>query len=115
MNDQNASSFFRRMLRAKLMPHVWVVAPPYRNVENGMRNSAYHPAESLDVRTVQLPSQFRLKPPIEPDCARVCPLTEMPPPSPSFVTWPSYSTPAGVVANTNPFCRSKNVSRMIAK
>ena len=72
-----------------------------------MRNSAYQPAESLDVRTVQLPSQFRLKPPIDPDWARDWPVTLMPPPSPSFATWPSYSTPAGVVAKTNPFWRSR--------
>src|SRR3982751_3184116 len=102
MNDQNASSFFRRMLRAKLRPHVWVAAPPYRNVENGMRNSAYQPNESTDVATVQLPSQFRLNPPMEPDCARVCPDCVMPPPSPSLTTWPSYSMAAGVVANTKP-------------
>ena len=54
-------------------------------------------------RTCHDASQLRLKPPIEPDCARVCPLTETPPPSPSFETWPSYSTPAGVVPKTNPF------------
>ena len=36
-----------------------------------------------------------------------CPVTVIPPPSPSFATCPSYSTPAGVVANTNPFCRSR--------
>src|SRR5512147_1918827 len=103
MNAQYASSPFRRMPHDKLSPHACVALEPYRSVENGMRNSAYQPAESLDVRTVQLPSQLRLKPPIDPDCARVCPVTVIPPPSPSFATWPSYSTPAGVVANTKPF------------
>src|SRR5687768_6268845 len=115
MNDQYASSFFRRILRPKLMPHVCAFPPPYRSVEKGIRNSAYHPSESTDVATVQLPSQFRLNPPIEPDIARVCPATVSPPPSPSFTTWPSYSTPAGVVAKTKPFCRSRYVSRMNAK
>src|SRR6266550_2031499 len=102
MNDQYASSPLRRIPRAKLSPHDCVAADPYRSVENGMRNSAYQPSESDDVRTVQLPSQFRLNPPIAPVWARVCPATVMPPPSPSFTTCPSYSMPAGVVANTNP-------------
>src|SRR5215510_574384 len=106
-NDQNASSLLRRMLRAKLTPHDCDAPGPYRSVENGMRNSAYQPAESIEVATVQLPSQLMLKPPIEPDCARVWPVTLMPPPSPSLATCPSYSTPAGVVANMKPFWRSR--------
>src|SRR3954468_2642293 len=107
MNDQNASSFLRRMLRAKLSPQVCLGPPPYRSVEKGMRNSAYQPNESTDVATVQLPSQLRLKPPMDPDCARVCPDCVMPPPSPSLTTWPSYSMAAGVVAKTKPFWRSR--------
>src|SRR6185436_6018749 len=110
MGDHWASSPLRRMPRDRLRPHDCFAPDPYRSVEKGMRNSAYQPAESREVRTVQLASQLRLKPPIDPDCARVWPVTLMPPPSPSFTIWPSYSMPAGVVAKMNPFCRSRYVS-----
>src|SRR2546430_6317252 len=107
MKDQNASSFLRRMLRTKLSPHVCRSPAPWRNVVNGMRNSAYQPPESTDVATVQVPSQLRLKPPSDPAIARAWPGSWMPPPSPSFTTCASYSMPAGVVVKTKPFCRSE--------
>src|SRR6266446_8142291 len=70
-NDQNDSSFLRRIERTRLSPHVCCSPGPYRNVVNGMRNSAYHPAESFDVATVHVPSQLRLNPPSDPALARV--------------------------------------------
>ena len=55
-----------------------------------------------------------LKPePEPPDC--IWPKPSPPPPCPSLVTWPSYSMPAGLVPNTNPFCRSRYVSKIIWK
>src|SRR5436309_14972980 len=78
--DQNDSSFLRRIERTRLRPHVCDAPAPSRNVVNGILNSAYQPAESLDVATVQVPSQSRLKPPGAPAVPRVCPGTRMPPP-----------------------------------
>src|SRR6184192_3506252 len=106
MKDQNASSFLRRIERTRLSPHVCRSPAPWRNVVNGMRNSAYHPPESTDVATVQVPSQLRLNPPSDPAIARGWPGSWMPPPSPSLTTCASYSMPAGVVVKTKPFCRS---------
>src|SRR3989441_9676184 len=97
MKDQNDSSFLRRIERTRLSPHVCTSPDPYRNVVNGMRNSAYQPAESTDVATVHVPSQLRLNPPRAPDTARVWPANCSPPPSPSLTTCASYSMPAGVV------------------
>ena len=71
--DQNDSSLLRRIDRTRFSPHPCVFPAPYRKVLNGIRNSAYQPAESTDVATVQVPSQLRLKPPSEPAAARVWP------------------------------------------
>jgi hypothetical protein len=67
-----------------------------------MANSAIQPMSVVRVRTCQAPSQLRLKPLPEPDIC-ICPPVSPPPPCPSLVTWPSYSSPAGLVPNTNPF------------
>ena len=75
-----------------------------------MANSALQPTSEIAVRTRQTPSQFWLKPPPAP---RVWPPPPMPlPPAPSLTSCPSYSCPDGLVPKTNPFCRSRNVSRM---
>ena len=75
-----------------------------------MRNSAYHPLPSVVVATVQLPSQFLLNPPPEPDWKRCRELNpppwKRPPPRPSLATCPSYSIPVGVVPKTKPFWSS---------
>ena len=76
MGAQNDSSFQRRMPRTRLRPQTWVPPPPYRSVANGIRISAYQPALSADVATVQVASQLRLNPPIDPDWARLCPRLE---------------------------------------
>src|SRR5712664_820588 len=110
MKDQNASSFLRRIERTRLSPQVCTSPEPYRSVVNGIRNSAYQPRESTDVATVQLPSQLRLNPPMDPAIARFWPGCCTPPPSPSFTTCASYSIPAGVVVKTKPFCRSDRKS-----
>ena len=94
------------MPRITLNPHVCVAPAPYRMVEKGIRNSAYHPSESCEVRTVQLASQLTFTPPRAPACARFCPLAKTPPPSPSRMICSSCSTPDGVVPKRNPFCRS---------
>ena len=48
--------------------------------------------------------------------ARLLPLPARPPPPwPSLVTCPSYSMPAGLVPNTNPFWTSRKVSKIIRK
>src|SRR2546421_11690800 len=70
MKDQNASSFLRRMLRTKFSPHVCRSPAPWRNVVNGMRNSAYQPPEAMDEAAGQVPAQLRLKPPSDPALAR---------------------------------------------
>ena len=79
-------------------------------VRKGIANSALHPISDTCVRTDHAPSQLRLNPP-PPPCD--VPPPPMPlPPTPSLITWPSYSCPAGLVPNTNPFCWSRNVSRI---
>ena len=75
-----------------------------------MPNSALQPTSEICVRTCHTPSQFRLNPPPPPRLAPPRPIPE--PPEPSLTTWPSYSCPAGLVPNTKPFCRSRNVSKM---
>ena len=70
-----------------------------------MANSALQPKSPLRVFTTHAPSQLRLKPVSEPPYAPGPPLD--PPPWPSFVTCPSYSSPAGFVPKTKPFWRSR--------
>jgi hypothetical protein len=72
-------------------------------VEKGIANSALQPKSPVFVRTVHDASQFLLKPPSDEPIAD----ETLPPPEPSFVTWPSYSSPAGFVPKTKPFCRSR--------
>ena len=106
--DQYTISRFRRTLRWKFKPQVWGFSDSYRSVRRGMANSADQPYSPRAVATAKLVSQFKLNPAPAPPWERR-PLPRPgppPPPSPSFVTWASYSMPAGLVPKTNPFCLS---------
>jgi len=65
-----------------------------------MANSALHPKSATRASTVHVASQFVLRPPREEP-------GPSPPPSPSFVTCPSYSSPFGLVPKTKPFWWSR--------
>ena len=103
---QYARSLRRRMFRWKFTPHTWSAPCGNRRVLNGMANSADHPLSEIFARTCHAPSQLMLKPPPAPLVCVCIPLMP-PPPCPSLVDWPSYSMPAGLVPNTNPFWRSR--------
>ena len=90
-------------------------------MRNGIAISAVQPMSVTLVATCHAPSQFTFRPPPDPRCCRLLLGRPLPPPPkrplpcPSFVTCPSYSTPAGLVPKTKPFRPSWYVSRMMRK